>query len=74
MTTTPDECQCLPLAETFHRGVTGQPVPRCEVHNTIGTTGQQPEGDADALNSEALERKLADSLNTALSKGRFLDL
>lgn len=70
------ECQCLPLADTLGRGLTGKPVPRCEVHGTLGSAGKQAatEAEADALNSEALENKLRSAVGAAMSKPRFLDL
>jgi hypothetical protein len=68
-------CACLPMSETLSRGLTGKPVPRCELHGTLGSAGKQgTDNEADALNSEALERKLGDSLGAALNKPRFLDL
>ena len=70
------DCRCLPLTETFHRGIKGREVPRCELHGTIGTAGKQGDTEAEALalNSEALERKLGDSLGAALNKPPFLNL
>ena len=76
--TDPDEatCQCLPLTETFHRGVSGKPVPRCELHGTLGSAGKQAPTEAEtlALNSEALENKLLGTIGAAMNKQPFLNL
>lgn len=67
------KCQCLPFAEHFRRSMHSESVPRCELHGTLGQAGQagtQAPGAAPLpLNSEALENRLADSLNAAVDKG-----
>lgn len=70
------ECHCLTPAKAISAGLHGKPVPRCELHGTLGSAGKQADTEAEALalNSEALENKFAGSLGAALNKPRFLDL
>lgn len=67
------ECTCLPFLETFHRGISGKPVPRCELHS-LGSAGNQNDPDSLALNSEQLENRLRDALDAAANKPPTLEL
>lgn len=68
------ECKCLPFTETFARAMHGEDVPACPLHGTFGAPAQQSDkgtgGDPPALNSEALEQRLADTLGAAVDSHR----
>lgn len=69
---TENDCKCRPLEQNVMDGLSGNPIPACKVHATLGSAGKDRDPArstaAVALNSEALEQSLATALGGAVNK------